>query len=377
LKKGSKNCDKGVYGLEITTTESCNYRCSYCFERCHEPDEGLLNAKLIINRVKQLLKADWFNEQYSGIKLILWGGEPTMNMPLCKSLMEAFRTNERVCFFVYTNGSTIDNFMPTLKRLKNMPFIKDDLSKVTIQVSYDGNPIHDLRRKNAKGDPTSREVKRAIYELEKNKIDFGLKSTMTWKDFHLMPIAWYDIADLNYIYDKSNLKYSMTVDYYNVEFRKYKEQVEKALIKVAKQEFIFFKEHGYFLSNIFKSNRAFCATGKSMAVVNTNGDVYYCHGSIYSKCSDDLKYTSIFDKDFINSIEKANKFLFENHIEPKECKECVASSCLRCNVKKYEESCKDTFKERWFDYPAQNELCEYYQLVGKIGAALRNLINKE
>ena len=113
-----------------------------------------------------------------------------------------------------------------------------------------------------------------------------------------------------------------------------------------------------------------------MAVVDTNGEVFYCHGAIYSKCSKEFKYTNIFSKNFINSIEKANKFFYDNHIEPEECNECVASSCLRCNVKKYEESDKETFKERWFDYPAQVQLCEYYKLVGKIGAALKNLIRE-
>ena len=377
-KESKKDCqiEKGVFGLEITTTQACNYRCSYCFERNFEPEERLLDAKIIIKRVEQLLDTEWFNDEYCGIKIILWGGEPTMNMPLCKQLMEAFRTNERVCFFMYTNGSTIDHLMPTLRRLQKRHFIKDT-PKVTIQVSYDGMPIHDLRRKNSKGEPTSPEVKYAIYELDKYKINFGLKSTITWRDFHFIPESWEDIRALNYIYDESKLKYSLTVDYYNVQFRKYKDQVEEALIDISRREIKFYKKYGHFLSNIFRSNRAFCATGKSMAVIDTNGDVFYCHGSIYSKCSNELKYTNIFSKGFINSIENANKFFHDNHIEPEECNECIASSCLRCNVKKYEESDKETFKERWYDYPAQGELCEYYQLVGKIGSAMGLLLRSK
>ena len=113
-----------------------------------------------------------------------------------------------------------------------------------------------------------------------------------------------------------------------------------------------------------------------MAVIDTNGYVYYCHGSIYSKCSKQLKYTNIFDKNFINSIKQANNFFVDNNIEPEECKECYASACLRCNVKKYEESKKETFKERWYDYPAQNELCDYYKLVGKISSAIGSLIKE-
>ena len=223
LKKESKKDydNKGVFGLEITTTQACNYRCSYCFESCHEPEEKLLDATIIINRVNELLDSKWFNDQYSGLKIILWGGEPTMNMPLCKTLLEAFRLNERVCFFMYTNGSTIDNLMPTLRRLKKQHFI-NNTPKCTIQVSYDGNPVHDLRRLDSKGMPTSNDVKHAIYELDKYGINFGLKSTITWQDYHLIPESWNDIKNLNYVYDESNIKYALTVDYYNVQFRKYK-----------------------------------------------------------------------------------------------------------------------------------------------------------
>ena len=296
-----------------------------------------------------------------------------MNMPLCIKIMEAFMHDERVCFFIYTNGSTIDHLMPTLRRLQRRTFIKHT-PKITVQVSYDGNPVHDLNRLNSKGEPTSLEVKHAIYELDKFNINFGLKSTMAWKDYHFLPQCWDDISNLNYVYDESKLKYSLTVDYYNVEFQKYKEEVEEALIQVAQREVKFFKENGHFLSNIFRANRAFCATGKSMACVDTNGDVYNCHGAVYSRFSDDLKYTNIFSQDFINNIQRANSIYYNNHIEPEECKECVALTCLRCNVKKYEESNKETRLERWYDYTAQKDLCKYYQLVGKIGSAMWSLI---
>ena len=376
-KESEKDCEieKGVYGLEITTTQACNFQCSYCFERDHLPEERLLDARLIVKRVKQLLDAEWFQKQYSGIKLILWGGEPTMNMPLCKTLMEVFRKDERIAFFVYTNGSTIDNLMPTLMRLKKQPFIKKGISKVTIQVSYDGNPLHDLNRKDKKGQATSRIVLHAIKQLHKCGIDYGLKATLTWSDYKYITETWDDFEVLHKMYGPK-IKYALTMDYYNVEFSKYKSEIEQKLIEIAQREIKFFKKHRYLLSNIFRSNKAFCATGKSMSCVDTNGDVYNCHGAIYSKCSDEFKYANIFDKNFINNIQKANSLYKDNHIEPEECKECVAGACLRCNVKKFEESEKETHLDRWYDYPAQRDLCRYYQLVGKVGAAVESIINR-
>jgi radical SAM protein with 4Fe4S-binding SPASM domain len=199
---------------------------------------------------------------------------------------------------------------------------------------------------------------------------------MSWDDYKHLPKAWQDFRFLHSQFG-SKIKYALTVDYYNVQFSKYRDEVEQALIETAQKEIKFHKKYKYFLSNIFRNNRATCATGKSMAVINTNGDILNCHGAIYSKCSKDLTYGNIFDDDFINSIERANSLYADNHIEPDECKECYAASCLRCNVKKYEESKKKTHLDRWYDYPAQQDLCEYYRLVGKISAAMGSIIKEK
>jgi radical SAM protein with 4Fe4S-binding SPASM domain len=379
LKKGSEKDlteNKGVYGFEITTTEACNFRCRYCFERNHKPLEKTLTKEILIVKIKELLETDWFKDQYCGIKLILWGGEPTLNNYLCTSLMMEFKDDERVCFFIYTNGSTTYEMLPTYKLLKNQPFIKDGQSKLTIQVSYDGLPLHDKNRLFVDGTTTSDMIYEAIAVLHKVGIDYGLKATMPWNDFKYLPQTWQDFKLLNDQFG-SKIKYALTVDYYDVQFSQYRDEVEKALIKTAEKEIKFFKEKGYFLSNIFRNNRATCATGKSMCVINTNGDVLNCHGAIYSKCSKDLTYGNIFDEDFINSIERSNDLYRDNHIEPDECKECFATSCLRCNVKKYEESDKESHLEKWFDYPAQKDLCEYYRLVGKISAAMGSIIREK
>lgn len=369
---------KKVYNIE---TESGTYIVNgfavhNCFEKNHKIKGNSLNSRILIKRIKELLEANWFKEQYCGIKIILWGGEPTLNMPLCISLMEEFKDDNRICFFIYTNGSTIPYMISTLKELKEKQFIKPKQSKVTVQISYDGNPLHDLNRLDKHGNTTSKLIKDSISILHKNGIDYGLKATVSWNNYNLVPLAW---DDYKILFDKygSKIKYAITVDYYNVEFNKNRNVVEQVLINLAQREIKFYKQYGYFLSNIFRHNKSFCATGKSMAVINTNGDVLNCHGAIYSKCSDDLKYSNIFDEDFINNIRKANKLYENNYVEPEECKDCIAVSCLRCNVKKYEESDKKTHLERWFDYTAQSELCEYYKLVGKIYAAMGSIIKEK
>lgn len=375
---------KKVYNIQTSsrTYIANNFNVHNCFEREFVPDDNkLLNLRVhLVNQIKQLIESEWFKDTYSGIKLIFWGGEPTMNMKLCRYLLEAFEDDPRVCFFIYTNGTTIEELLPLLKRVSQKPFIKNDPKKLTIQLSYDGHPIHDMYRKSkdTKVKITSPIVQNALRLLHNNDIEFGLKSTMPWDAYCYLTMAWHDIYSLYRLYGDDRIKYSLTVDYYNVSFDK--DLVEDELIRLARLEYEFYQKEGRFLSNVFRSNRAFCATGKNMATIDTNGDIYYCHGCIYSKDSKKLVYANIFEKDFINNIQNAHNYFKSDgdiYEEPEECRNCISTMCLRCNVRKFEESKKASFRDKWFDYTAQEKLCEYYKLVGKIGAALRLLIKGE
>jgi len=372
-----KDCEveKGIYAIEITTTQACNFRCSYCFERDFNPSTNLLKSDVIIQQIRTLLNDKWFKKEYEGLKIVLWGGEPTLNFKLCEDLINEFMNDKRVCFFIYTNGSTIEKLLPYLILTKTQKFIKKDIDKFTVQVSYDGNPVNDLCRLTKNGEKSSELVLNAIEKLHENKIEFGLKSTLSLENFKHLSNVWEDIHNL---YDKfgDKISYALTVDYFDVKFEKYKEEVENALLDIAAKEYKFFRKHRRFLSNIFRSNRAICSTGKSMATIDTNGDVYYCHGCIYSENKNSFKYSNIYLDTFVRDLENKNVEFGDIYIEPEECKNCIASMCLRCNVKKYDYSDKKEFREKWFDYTSQTELCDYYKMTGKIGAALRSLISK-
>jgi len=375
LRPKSKKVYK-IYALEITTTEGCNFECSYCFEKGTSPNVfDSKNSDLLIKRINEILDNEWFKEKYEGLKIVFWGGEPTMNMDLCEKIIEEFEDNDKVCFFMYTNGSTMSYFIDILKRVHSKPFIDKDVTKFNVQVSYDGNPINDnCRVPRAKDCLSSIIVRNAIELLHKNNIKFGLKATLSWDSFKWLPIVWQDFYNLYKEYGE-NIKYSVTVDYYDVQFKKYEDTVRKAILNIAHKEILFYRQYGAFLSNIFSNNKAICATGRGMATIDTKGNITYCHGCLYSKT--DFNYTSIFDDDFIECIKKSHDQFERYDIEPDECKDCIAGLCLRCNVRKHDASNKKEFLDRWFDYTSQEQLCEYYKLVGKIGAALRLLLRED
>lgn len=368
---------KGIFGLEITTTNSCNFKCNYCFEK----DTILSSLKpvdsnILIEKIYEFMNSDFFKNTYSGLKIIFWGGEPTLALDTIIALVEEFEDNDRVAFFLYTNGSRIPEIIDMLKRVQEKPFIKKDIPKFNVQVSYDGYPVHDAHRRTKNNESTTPIVMDAVELLSKNNLKFGLKSTLSWDYYRHIVIIWDDFKFLHELYG-DNISYNLTVDYYDINLpkRRFDMIIKPCLFEIAAREFNFFKENRRFLSNIFRRGRALCATGKNMATINTKGEIYYCHGSLYTKESQDFKYSSIFDKNFINSIEESHNF-FDSTYEPEECKECLSTMCLRCNVQKYVHSDKETFFDRWYDYPVQKELCDYYKLVGKIGIALRTKVKR-
>lgn len=365
----SNYSNKGRYTFEITATQACNFKCDYCFEnKNNEIKENLIskNIEIVISKIDNVINNKWFKEKIKTTDITFWGGEPSLNIDLIERVVEYFVYNKNVTFYIYTNGSRIKELLPILKKCRSVS--KD---KFRVQVSYDGKELQDLRRKlGFKSDKKSSEiVLEGIELLHLNKIDFGLKSTITYKDFYLLNKTWDEFEELFYKY---NIKLPLTVDYHNLEFYKYREDVEKTLLKIAKKEINFFRKNGIYLSNIFNSRRRFCDCGKGITTIDVDGKLYYCHGCLYSNKIHE--FGNIFKDDLLRKIKGNYNYFFET-VNPKpECTKCIALTCLKCNVKKYEESKKENFLERWHDYTSQNELCEYYKLCGRIGRAIINLL---
>ena len=355
--------------LEITTTTLCNFACDYCFENGTPIKEvNLVEKRLdeIILTIDKLLKDSWFKENFDKLVISFWGGEPTLKINVIEKIFNYFKDDPRVSYYIYSNGSNINKLMAILNICNQGQF--------EVQISYDGRLLQDLRRKTKSGKGTADLVLDGIDQLYVNKCDFALKATITWKDFNYLPDMWDDYKNLR---DKmgDKIKLSLTVDYHNIQFKKYRRVVEENLILVAKKEIKFYRENGMFLSNIFSGKKGICSAGKNFFIVDNLGKVFTCHGAIYS--SDISPLCEIFDYDFISKIKNKSRNFKENENLPKECENCVAVTCLRCNVKKFENSKKDKFFERWNDYLSQPELCNYYKLTGRIGRALSSILREE
>lgn len=372
--------NKKTFSFEVTLTEGCNWNCEYCFEGKDKitGKKHLLNKKpeVLIDSIKNVLDDEWFNETFDGANIDFWGGEPTLNLDLMKKIFDSFIDDDRVRFFIYTNGSRVNKLLPIIWDLKERT--SRNSSKILIQVSYDGNPIHHIRRIDSEGNGTSKIAVEAMDLLFTHGFQFQIKSTIMPKDFMYLPYAWDDISFLRERYGNM-IGYAPTIDYYNTEFKdEYLDDLEKSLLEISRLEYAYFKEHDDFLLTWFqKSGKRQCGIGKSMCAIDIDGHVYLCHGCIYSGVTDDLTFSNIFnDNKLLDGIKKNYSTLKSFHYD-EECESCVATTCLRCNYAKYLNSDKSSFLDKFYDYKSQPELCKYYKLIGKIDRALQSLIMEE
>lgn len=364
-----KTPDKGnFYHLDINVTEFCNMACLYCYEKNWMADKDYQPSFFdTVNFIDKFLASE-FLKGYDGLVIGFWGGEPTANLNFMVEIIDYYMFNDSVCFFIYTNGYRLDSVLKSrLEVFKHERIV--DRPKLLIQISYDGNPIHDRTRLGRDGFPTSRRVKESIRWCDINGIPFVLKSTLPPPSFRYMEQAYLDIRELC-----KTANYAPTIDYYG-EYDDYSEDLEKALIKIARHELEFYKEEGkFFLTWFEEPSKAFCTAGKNMCSIDTDGTIYNCHGCFYSDNKELHKITDIFDSDAIKIISGINDYHSENFRElPEECRMCTTNMCIRCNVAKFDFSEKENYFERWRDYTNQPLLCKYYRISGKIMQALNKL----
>jgi uncharacterized protein len=369
--------DLNLYCIEITVTQMCNFRCSYCFENNSQLNLSTNLEKdfpLLIKRIDDLLHSEWFKNKFDGLQICFWGGEPTINFKMIQKIIDIYKNNEMIYFFIYSNGVFSKRIFKMYSELKNKK-APPNIRKFRFQISYDGNPIHDLCRRTVSGKPSSQTVLKSIdYLISKGAIP-TLKSTCPMEYIKYIPDCW---DDMNKLYEKHKKKitYALTLDYHEKISEESLKEAEKAFIEVAKKEYKFHKEHGHFLSNVFDHNKKLCSSGSNMVTFDVDGKAYFCHGAIYCDKKDDFQYTSIYDNDFVSKIkEKYNSIPIPE--TPKICENCVAIMCLKCNVVKYLSSKKTDFVDKFHDFLCQPDQCEYYKIIGRIGRGLILLIEEE
>lgn len=377
MSNGNNKRGNNFFFFDINMTTRCNLRCKYCIEPFKEnkdlPDD-ILNK--LFDRMKEFLNSD-FMKQYDGITFGMWGGEPTINSKSLEKLIRHYAADDRVRFLIYSNGYKINHVKHIIEEFKNIR-LPGGSPKIYYQISYDGYPAHTVNRLSVSGGITVEEVRDSIKWAVSEKIPFGIKSTINRDTFKIMDECYLDVRDMM---EGQNSTYFPTIDYLtniNIseeEKKKFYKDLEKSLINIAEKEITYYKKHKRFFFSWFYDNMSICAAGSHGLAMDIDGTIYKCHGTFYSDKKEDNKVTTIFNDSFLEDIEKSSNIhrsIFR--VLPEECKSCYAEFCLKCNSMCYEISEKETFMEKWNDYPNQPEICDLYKLATKVKWGMQKVL---
>lgn len=375
----------GFYNFDVNMTEACTLRCTYCIENFNKPHFESLsdeNLEKIFEKIDFLINDFEFLQYYDGVNISFWGGEPTLNKSSMEKFLRRYKDNDKVAFFVYSNGYKIDHMFDLYEEFAKLN--ENNINeKFKVQMSYDGLYSHDADRVNLAGKGSAKQVRKNILELAKRKINFHTHSTLAFKNFDKISQNYYDYKELEkeiqeFLPNYSGI-YSPTIDYLsdftysNAEMKEFCKIITNEFKKIKDDEIDFFNKNGMFFMGWLNPNRAICSAGKNMGSIDLDGSVYPCHGVMNSGVKNKLHVNNIFLKpnDFKENLLKSFK-IFEKVLDqklPDACNSCKTHYCLKCNSRKYELSNKETLAERWVDYPVQDNQCYLFKHFGNLREA--------
>ena len=405
--------NKEIFSFEITTTALCNLECSYCFEgekidktKLNDTEEKVNN---IISNILTLSKTEYFSNRFNEILITFWGGEPTLNQKFIIDIMDKLKDKEtdsmKFSYMIYTNGYKYKLIEEILEFMKTTNI----LSKLNLQISYDGKIINDKYRLTKSKESSRDQVLSNFFKIARTysvgqlhlKATIPLDMTDTifenWKEFYQfrLLLSQMDIKALNI-----GVEYSPTLDYINLLPSQTKEALakdfENRITEIAKLEYDYYLTYGRHLMTWFsgKEMRNNCSAGSNLINLNVDGSINYCHGSLYTKfkndlrlddkCFNELKFTNLLSND---DIERINEFIryFEKQSQNyyrfnTGCIGCEATYCTVCPAMLY------SLNKQKYNYPTMEENlyhnneeflnCKFFKVFGKVDRALQKLINE-
>ncbi len=359
------------FHLDWNLTNQCSLRCSYCVESGHfEERSGAPLGPRLYQWIDRFLESDLLKSNYDGLAIAFWGGEPTLEWPAICALVERYLPDPRMSFILYTNGYHLPEEMQRLLiKVNETVRAKNGRMPLVFQISYDGQPIHDLCRRTVTGKPSATKVVETIRWAQEHAVPYEVKSTVTVEHLKHLYAAWKDVSDLTY----GKARYFPTVDYFNPitpeqerDLDVHLSEMKVELRKIA-AAILAAKKDGRRVSDFkwFEPARHPCQAGQGTFGLDVDGKIYSCHSALYSKAKSD-HYVGTLEDDFSIFTAAADKHC---GLKPEVCRTCDAVFCLACNVGKYQLSKKETYLERWMDFGVSESTCRIYREISKVTRA--------
>lgn len=352
--------------LEITVSNACNKRCSYCFE-CKvsqaqiDPEEEARQLEI----VKRVCR-EFDHEKFGRLNLSFWGGEPLVNVRWLEQILLATVDYEFVDYHLFTNGTLVGRMQQLLDNKALQQAFK--CGRFSVQVSYDGEPHHKLKRGYDGG-----EALKMIELLAQRSVPFSLKATIAADSIAMMPQCWESYAKLYARFGKS-VQYAPAIDTSSsleeIDFA----EVKRAFTKIAKSEFKFIKKNNHPLMAWLQAGQKKICDVRYSIHMHSDGNLYVCHGAPYQEDSRRQQLVVATTKELEKMPSSLPDFLFRDDAiditkQNTSCQDCDAVFCGICHV-----SCVDAskYQQDWLPCMAkQKKRCQIYQMFGYMARALR------
>lgn len=384
---------KRTFTFDLNNNKTCNLRCKYCVINFENPKIPSVPHEVVVSLIKQihkLLETPKFQSNFDTVQISFFGGEPTLNLNSIIRLIHEFENDDRISFFLYSNGYKIPNQLFEILNELKFKCVKGNAGyktpKFLTQISFDGSASHDIDRVTITGKGSSQAVKSSINMLAQRRIPFVVHPTISAKNFNCIAKNYFEFLEFSKTIGVE-LNYSPTIDYLsdfkfsNSQLNDIFKTLESEFNKIAKHEIQFFKKFGHFNFGWFNPSKAICSAGDGYVGVDLDGSVVPCHGC-FSTSDESLKLCSIHDEDFtdkiLNYTDKFHETLTSDL--PKECQVCPTHYCLKCNAAKYNfskiQKTQNLDFKKWVDYPNQPDLCKIYKFIGRYRLALLNVLKE-
>lgn len=285
----SEEYEKTPVQLIFSTSYTCNFACTYCFQESYHNTSKVLDNEITDKFFNYINKR--FGQESIRPYITIFGGEPLLGSEKYKQALIYFlkKTVEyKYPIAIVTNGYELANYVPLFKEL--------GASIKEIQVTVDGGKaMHDQRRFTSTKNPTFEKIMEGVDLALRNGYRINLRSIIDKDNIQSLPeLAQYcnDMGFLDYptsqfetsfgrnyeLYTCQNTqklftRYDMWIEYYTLA------QKFKILKKYHKPSFHgmrFLKENDELPFPIFDS----CPAGKKEWAFDVKGNIYGCTASV-------------------------------------------------------------------------------------------------
>ena len=274
LKSLSEKIDNAQHECKIIVnpTMDCNFKCWYCYEN------HVVNSKInsdILERIKRLIRRQTENEQIEFIDLAFFGGEPLLQYPAIKELIDY--TREQCCYQKknYHLGFTSNGYLLNEEIINHLSSIEDSKS---FQITLDGDREKHNKIRHEKNNSDSYDT--IIFNskiLLKHKIHVLLRINYTLHNILSVKNILADINDIPET-DRKYLRISFHRVWQDIDHDEGNKTLIADIIESFKSEFDQTND-SYHMNDM----RYPCYVDKQgTVVVNYNGDVYKCTARNFS-----------------------------------------------------------------------------------------------